>query len=149
MGMLRSPKAHERRNMRKTIEMPIIPLARELLKSTDRSRTSGRGGRRNGKTKDKEQDHADTSLCACGQQPLVPVPCPTSLRCLLQGGWAGQTLDKDIGWDRSCGVGVQPKAWFFCDLLPLLISYFCPKEHTWNRPFSSHCAFKSSSYLFH
>lgn len=71
--MLRSPKAHGRRNMRKTIEMPKISLARSLLKSTKRSRTSGQGGRGNGKTKEKEQDHANTPLCVCGQQPLAPV----------------------------------------------------------------------------
>lgn len=74
---LRSPKAHGSRNTRKTIEMPIISLAREMLKSTKRSRTSGRGGRGSGKTKAKERDRAIASLRECGQQPLVPVPCPT------------------------------------------------------------------------
>lgn len=84
--MLRSPKARGRRNMRKTIGTPIISLARELLKSTKRSRTSGGGGRGNGKAADEEQDHADTSLCECRQQPLFPVLHPTiSLGCLLQG----------------------------------------------------------------
>lgn len=102
--MLRSPKARGRRNVRKTIEMPIIITVKGAAKSTNRSKPPGRGGRGNGKTKDKDQDHADTSLSVCGQQPLLPALSPTSLPCLLQGGQAEQTLDKDIGWDRDAGL---------------------------------------------
>jgi len=39
--VLRSPKAGERRNMRKRVEMLTMSLARDPLKSTKRSRRSG------------------------------------------------------------------------------------------------------------